>query len=546
MAEKIIPFMAYSKPDTVTLSEVMLGEDDSPKWQHVAIEGQYLGYNPPFAITRKTFNEMVANFQKHPKYKAGEDGIGMADVVPWDFEHASEQWSSEGTIPTSGAPAQGWISELKVEAGQDGKAQLWALTTWLPMAKDYIKNKQYKWSSISVVLNMSDPETNESLGAVLTSVALTNHPFIQGLESLAASTKNGAKELRIGRWYEAAGTALEAIGCIKDLLGLPELSSIQEVMSQIDKLRQWTQSGTTPIGIDTAGIFGSLRQILNIGALTTESEVLDALGKIAQRAIEEQAVSDGAAINESGNLPDTNAANMAGAKDGGVKMIPTLASKLGVKEVEKEITEAVDDAIELRSNASKTLSTSGKTKDILESIATLKTHRDEHKALLKALGTDKTDDAVACVADLQKAAKELEEMKPKYAELDTKIEAINLAKAEADVDMVISANGFDPNLKDALMLQRQADAKAFADKFPVDPAKISLTKSVTNPVGSEPAKKTAETPASGELIDLSSYPGANMSFKARAYLASKNAGWNSMDYDTQAQMVHGLLNKVAK
>jgi len=90
---------------------------------------------------------------------------------------------------------------------------------------------------------------------------------------------------------------------------MPELSTLQQVVSELNKLKQWVETGTTPLGIDVNGIFGCLRQILSLGAMTNESEVLDALEKIAQRAIEEQAISDGMPVPNNDNA----AFNVAGA-----------------------------------------------------------------------------------------------------------------------------------------------------------------------------------------------------------------------------------------
>lgn len=543
MATKTKPLrvILHAIPD-VNLSLEANVDDATPKWQHVANEGQYLGYKPPFAFTRGTFAEMVKNFRASPQYKAGDDGVGIADVVAWDFEHASEQYAGDGTIPVSGTPAQGWVRELKVEDGPDGKAQLWALSVFLPTAKEYIKNGQYKWSSVAVIRNAEDPVSGEKVGAVLTSIALTNQPFIQNLTPLAAS--QNANGFKVERWYSAAGSALEAVGCFKDLLGLGELATIPEVLAQLNKLKQWVESGTTPIGVDVAGLFAAFRQILNLGALTTETEVLDAISKIAQRAIEEQAVSDGAPIAQPGmTMPVNTAATMAGA-NGGDEMIKTLASKFGVKEVEKEVLEAADDAIELRATVSKTLASSEKTKDIVSGIAALKATSDEHSALLKALGASKADDAISCVADLQKKAKELDELKPKSDALEKRIMEIDLKQAEADVDMVIAANGFNAALKDALMLQRQSDPKAFAEKFPVDPAKMNLTRPVTVQVPGAPVTPAVSAPV--DKVDLSGYPGVNMTEKALKYLASKNAGFESMDWDDKCVMAHNLLKNVVK
>ena len=545
LSDKIRP--RRSVPDVTLVAEdgtVDPGDGKTAKWQHVANEGQFLGYKrgtQPFAFTRQTFDQIVANFRQNPQYNAGADGVGEAEVIPWDFEHASQMYAADGTIPTDGAPAQGWIRELKVMNAQDGKAQLWALTLFLPTALEYIKAGQYKWSSVSVILQAVDVVTNENIGALLTSVALTNIPVLQDLEALAASAKAG-RELRVSRWYEAAGTAMEAIGSIRDLFGLKELAPLTEVLGEVAKIQMWIDSGTTPLGVDLVEIFAGVKQILGLGVLTTEIEVLDALGKIAQRAIEEQAVAEGGTIKPPEPMPGEFNAAATARKTGETEMIKKLASKFGVNEIESEVLEAAGDAVVLRSDAAKALcSTSSKTKDIIDGIAGLVSDKENHVALLTALGVDKIDDAVLCVATLQKAAKDLEELTPEHEELKKRIDDIDLKTAKSDVEMVIKANGFDESITDALMLQRAQNPEVFAEKFPIDAAKLALTQRVTEIVpagGTTPA-----SPAGGDVIDLSMYPGANKTARAVSYLQSKNPALVGHDWDEVSLMAHTLLKR---
>jgi len=542
LSEKIKP--RRSVPDVALVSEdgtLDPGDGATPKWQHVSNEGQFLGYRAgtdPFAFTRETFDEIVANFRKNPQYKAGADGVGEADVIPWDFEHASEQYSADGAIPSSGTPAQGWVRDMKVVNAADGTAQLWALSLFLPTAMEYIKAGQYKWSSVAVILSAVDSITGERIGAMLTSIALTNQPFITDLQPLAAKANAPEKALRVSRWYEAAGTALEAVGSIKDLFGLKELAPLTEVLGEVAKLRLWIENGTTPFGVDLNEIFGALKQILNLGALTTEIDVLDQLGKIAHRAIEEQAVAEGAAIAQPEPIPEENNAAEMARKTGETEMIKKLASKFGVKEIEGEVLEAAGDAVELRANTAKALSlTSDKSKDIIDAINGLASDKEKHDALLKALGVDNSTDAITCVADLQKASKDLDEMKPLHEKNEERIKEIDLKTAEAEVDMVIEANGFNESVRDAFMLLRQTDPKAFAEKFPIDANKVNLTKKVT-------AEKPADIQKpEGDVIDLSLHTGKNKTARAITYLSSKDPNFAQKDWDNQCLAAHNLIKR---
>lgn len=162
-------------------------------WVEVTEAGDYRGYpGGGFKFDQSTFQKIVANFRRHPSYRA-VGGEGVADVVAWDFNHASEFAPSEGSIPAHGTPAQGWIQELAIRAGAAGKAQLWAKTRWLEPARTYVLQGAYKWASVVVDFAATDPITGKPVGATLVSVALTNNPFVEGMVPLVAASKHVAR-----------------------------------------------------------------------------------------------------------------------------------------------------------------------------------------------------------------------------------------------------------------------------------------------------------------------------------------------------------------
>lgn len=155
--------------DLVTMTSAAVPEA-GPVWTPIARQGDFQGHSAgPFKMTLGTFNEIIANFRKHP------------EELPFDFEHATHADPSSGSIPHSGAPAQGWIKDLKVE---DGK--LWALVEWGELARDYIKAGKYKYVSPTIAFGAKDRESGKPIGARLLSAALTNLPFLSGLGQVAA------------------------------------------------------------------------------------------------------------------------------------------------------------------------------------------------------------------------------------------------------------------------------------------------------------------------------------------------------------------------
>jgi hypothetical protein len=151
-------------------------DDDAPVWVQIAKTGTFHGHRSgSFRLDGEVFAHICRNFRE---VSAGQ--------VPFDFEHASEQPPAEGDIATEGAPAQGWIKDLK----HDGQA-LFALVEWLEPARTYIKQKKYRFVSPAIRFGVKHPESGQNVGAVLTSAALTNVPFLTGMQPIAASLTGG-------------------------------------------------------------------------------------------------------------------------------------------------------------------------------------------------------------------------------------------------------------------------------------------------------------------------------------------------------------------
>lgn len=160
--------------EVVELS-VKSADSEQPIWIQIAKPGKFRGHSAGhFEMNAAVFAQIIANFNARAN-----------KLIPVDFEHASEQHAAEGTIPHSGAPAQGWITQLEQRA--DGN--LWGLVEWLPLAKKYIKSKQYRYLSPAIVFGAKDRVSGKPIGAYLSSVALTNNPFLDGMQPVAAKNK---------------------------------------------------------------------------------------------------------------------------------------------------------------------------------------------------------------------------------------------------------------------------------------------------------------------------------------------------------------------
>jgi phage I-like protein len=165
--------------------DAVAAQADGPVWVQIAKSGSYRGHPAgDFDIDEDMLQQLVRNLRNHPSYQASAtDGYGEKDVIAWDFHHFSE--TDDAAIARFGSPAQGWVRDLEIRPGAEG-LELWALVRWLPLAKQYIREESYHWASVAIS-QATDPVTGASIGWYLSSVALTNDPFIQGMAPLTAS-----------------------------------------------------------------------------------------------------------------------------------------------------------------------------------------------------------------------------------------------------------------------------------------------------------------------------------------------------------------------
>lgn len=151
-----------------------------------------------FIVDQESYKQMKAEMQRR--------GI---DIVI-DYEHQ--------TLKDVQAPAGGWVKDLIYTP-----EAIVAKVEWTPKAKEYLKNKEYRYLSPVVLTRKSD-----SKAVVLHSLALTNTPAINGMFAIVNSvdfntinTKTGGKEMDLQR--------------IKELLGLPAETPEEDVMNALIK-----------------------------------------------------------------------------------------------------------------------------------------------------------------------------------------------------------------------------------------------------------------------------------------------------------------------
>lgn len=246
----------------------------APVWIQIAKYGHFEGHSSgPFTLDDKTFDDIVRNFKATSNRR-----------IPIDFEHASEADPTDGSIPIDGAPAQGWILDLQKRA--DG---LWGLVEWLEPARQYIEQGKYKYFSPAIRFNSRDRVTGKPIGARMTSGALTNSPFLDGMHSVAAKDlEPEAPPVALSMAYSTH----EYMPKIKAALRLHELTPPGEVKNHFTNLREMlTAAGGDHEAVHQGVVLGDylkpMREMTGAGMGSTWEQVLDIVEDMIDAAIDE-------------------------------------------------------------------------------------------------------------------------------------------------------------------------------------------------------------------------------------------------------------------
>lgn len=196
----------------------LISSDAPTTWIHVAIEGRWEGHPAgAFELSRRSFEQAVKNFEANP------------NPVPLDYEH-----STEFAIP---APAAGWVQRLEVREGERG-AELWALCELTAKAAEMVREGAYRFSSGVFVFGSIDPVSGDSVGVEMTSLALTNVPFIRGATPIALSRRavERARGLKMQK-VDKAALISELRKLEGDALSPEQVSQIAGAMAAMDEAR---------------------------------------------------------------------------------------------------------------------------------------------------------------------------------------------------------------------------------------------------------------------------------------------------------------------
>ena len=230
-------------------------------------------------------------------------------------------------------------------------------------------------------------------------------------------------------------------------------------------------------------------------------------------------------------------------------MLTKLSKLLGVRETEAEVTNAVDEAVQLRSQIKGAL---GAEKDsnkvLLQMVEEGQGVHGKLSALLKALGVEDSDAAVAQIAEMFTQVEELKALMPELEELKGFKAQSEETAAVADVEEVLNSRSLPAHLKDALLLFRNTKPEDFAKAYPkANPEVKNLTKDVATTGGTSINTLTGkpETGADGGGVDLAPYEGRNHLEKVMAFLRATTDGGDKLKHD-DVFVQACAVNKTAK
>lgn len=424
------------------------------KWIQVASSGTYSGHGDgDFTLDQAVFSKFVENFHADPRFKAGADGVGSNPVVPFDYEHTSEMDPRMGSIPAGGVPAPAWALDLKVE-GDATASSLWCFVDFGDTIREQIAKNEYRFVSIAFTLEATDPNTNADIGALITSIAFTNHPFLRDLQPLAASARRGdAAQRRLDYWGSAAKSPEQGFEYTRSVLQLPAATTPAEVVAEAAKVVAWAgPAGGAPAGVDISDIMCDLRSIWSIPVTATAEEVLGQIQKAALALVPPPAPAAAAAAVAA--AASTTEATPLATPTGGT---PAAPSALSNTEPAKKTMENLKQIVALFNKSKTGHLLAEDAAAVTEAVAGAVADQTTLSAILTALGVKDGAAALASVAELsgmraklQDALSQLDEVLSMQSQLDTQTEA-------QDVGAAMTAAGLDPanaQVKTAFCAQR--------------------------------------------------------------------------------------------
>ena len=160
-------------PRFMATLEPLAGETTGKVRIPLAVTGTWVRGRNKFSITTDDLESIVRNFRERQN---GEINV--------DYDHASEmpEVAAGGPIPSAGR-----IVGIDPPEAEGRQTFLWGWFEPTERARTLVKNREYRYISPAIDWGAKHKRTGKPQGATLTSVALTNRPFLEEMPQIRLS-----------------------------------------------------------------------------------------------------------------------------------------------------------------------------------------------------------------------------------------------------------------------------------------------------------------------------------------------------------------------
>jgi len=288
-------------------------QGESP-WNVLAYEVALKGRGPGVALARSDFEQCIANFERWGK------------EVPVVLYHADTKDSAH---PASRA-AHAWITAMRVGSMRRNGATVATLEArfrWVNAeTRAQVETGELAYGSVTLVQHGTDEETGDDVGSYLWSFSLTNNPALVDIPRIAAEMGGDDDSYEVG-------SPEDVLPMLRWALALPALATEDDVRRNLARLDALARAGDAEaLGVDLDDVVGCIRDALRLPALTTAPEVVAA----ALAALDKMNAPASAAGMASADDPPMNGGPRVATERSHMAQMMTLAARLGIAAASEE------------------------------------------------------------------------------------------------------------------------------------------------------------------------------------------------------------------
>ena len=227
----------------------------------------------------------------HPEY--GKFTVKEADLDQFISNFASNVRGVDLAIDQAHDPdkgAAGWFKKLFKQETEDHGTALFATIEWTAWGKELVENKIFRYISPEFAFKYKDDETGKTTKNVLFGAALTNRPFIKGMqpvllsEALAARVRADEIDVLNSRMFCAEGDRQKTpkggsemkLEELRTTLALAEDAGEDAIKAALESLKSQAEQGKVSLT--------EVSKQLGLSEEAGQEEVLQAIKALGEKA----------------------------------------------------------------------------------------------------------------------------------------------------------------------------------------------------------------------------------------------------------------------